>query len=273
MRIPRALTLAPGWALTQAWIWRGGRSFIVMHTGRVGSVVLGHMLGEHPQVLFDYDPLHRRRADWVRAHGPDQLWREDPRWELMRRPWRARRRVYGVVVKPGNFDSSPLAWENALAFLARSLRPKRLAMTRRNLLRQIISGCRALEVDQWHVPAGATPSGQTLQAHPDRLPRYFGGTYTLAEALAEREAMTAKAAAAAAEVKAEGLHLVYEEHLEADPYLGYTLACQLIGVTPDPAARPKLVKTGNRPVSELVSRPEDWRAALRGTPWEWMFDA
>ncbi len=272
MKIPWTLTVAPGRLLTTLWWLSGGQSFIVMHTGRVGSVVIGEMLREHPQVLFDHDPLHRRRVAWVARHGPAAPVREDPRAEVLRRAWRAGRRVYGIVIKPAQFEAGPLTWEAMLTYLDRTLRPKRVAMTRRNLLRQVISGCRALELDQFHVYGGAV-STQTLQASPDRLPRFFGPPYPLHQALEERERDTARAIAAAQAAGARGLQLVYEDHIEADPFVGYQAVCQLMGVTPQPTARPKLTRTGNRPVRALVARPDDWVAALRGTRWEWMLDA
>jgi hypothetical protein len=243
-----------------------------MHTGRVGSVVIGEMLRLHPAVLFDHDPLHNRRVAWVARHGPGASWRENPRWEIMRRPWRARERVYGVVVKPGNFETSATTFEAMLAFLARILKPKRVAMTRRNLLRQIISGCRAIEGKQWHVTAGTALAGGPLLAPPDRLPRFFGGTCTVVEALTERETWTAQATTAARLAGANGLHLVYEDHIEADPRVGYGLVCQLMGLPPEPA-RPTLVRTGNKPIVELVAQPAEWAAALRGTRWDWMLEA
>ena len=272
MRVPWALTVLPGRLLTGLWRARGGQSFIVMHTGRVGSVVLGEMLREHPRVLFDHDPLHRRRLAWVARHGPAAPLREDPRAEVLRRAWRARGRVYGVVIKPAQFDAGPLSWEAMLADLDRTLNPRRVAMTRRNLLRQVISGCRALELDQFHVYGGPV-SGQTLQAPPDRLPQFFGPPQTLRAALEDKERYTAQALAAAEAAGPRGLHLVYEDHIEADPYVGYSALCDFVGVAPDPAARPKLTRTGNRPVRALVADPAAWEAALAGTRWAWMLDA
>ena len=75
MRIPWALTVLPGRLLTGLWRRGGGQSFIVMHTGRVGSVVVGEMLRDHPHILFDHDPLHRRRVAWVARHGDNRTGR------------------------------------------------------------------------------------------------------------------------------------------------------------------------------------------------------
>jgi hypothetical protein len=271
VKLPWALTVPPGRLLTGLWRLAGGQTFIVMHTGRVGSVVIGEMLRAHPGVRFDHDPLHRRRLAWEARHGAGVPFGEDPRAEIMRRPWRAGRRVYGVVIKPAQFEVGPVGWAAMLAYLDRTLQPKRIAMTRRNLLRQVISGCRALELDQFHVYGGAA-SGQALQAPPDRLPRFFGPPYTVLEALAERERYTAQAAAAAQAAGERGLQLVYEEHIEADPYVGYSAVCRFLGVPPQPAARPTLTRTGNRPVRALVADPARWDAALRGSRWEWMLD-
>jgi len=273
MKIPRELTLAPGWALTQLWIAFRGQSFILMHTGRVGSVVVGELLRDQAEIVFDHDPLNHRRQAWAARYGLNTPWREDPRWEIMRRPWRARGGVYGAVVKPTDFEDSLLTWSQMLVYLDRALHPKRVAMTRRNLLRQIISGCRALENSQWHIYGQQPALSNKLQSHPDRLPRWLGREYTLIEALEMREKNTAMVVAAADEAGSNGLHLIYEDHVEAEPRVGYSLICKLLGLSPNPAARPKLTRTGNQLVRDLLARPEEWQAALRGTRWEWMLDA
>ena len=88
-----------------------------------------------------------------------------------------------------------------------------------------------------------------------------------------RERDTALIVTAAGEAQTNGLHLIYEDHVESDPIIGYGMICQLLGLSPKPNARPKLTRTGNQPVRELLARPEEWQAALRGTRWEWMLDA
>jgi hypothetical protein len=67
------------------------------------------------------------------------------------------------------------------------------------------------------------------------------------------------------------LHLVYEDHVESDPTVAYRLICDLIGVEPG-KAEAQLGRTGDAPLTDLLSNFDEIADLLNGTEFEWMLD-
>jgi hypothetical protein len=67
------------------------------------------------------------------------------------------------------------------------------------------------------------------------------------------------------------INLVYEDHVEGDPALAYGLICESIGIEPG-AAEVRLERTGDAPLSALLSNFDEIAELLTGTEYEWMLD-
>ncbi len=68
------------------------------------------------------------------------------------------------------------------------------------------------------------------------------------------------------------IHVIYEDHVEQDPRVGYEMICRHVGVNPG-SIPPRLKKGNPFPISSMLENYDEVAAILAGTKFEWMLSA
>lgn len=265
------------------------RGVVMWHQGRCGSTVLGELLNQHPDVRWLGEVFHRyQRVNMARP----QFARD-----LRSAQVRAGRRVAGVELKglsgqqlavlgvdlDGFIDVAKATGFTACVFL-----------TRRNTLRRIVSvqimasGLRTT----LNMSAGSSEQlrgSLTLPVGPIQVrgqlasllsitaadgspatpnhPRY-GSLLEMIDTIG-RETHEARARVGAR--YPDVVDLCYEDHIESDPRVAYSMVCEHLGL-PNYPAQVTLQRINTRPLREVIANFDAVADLLRGTDHEWMLD-
>lgn len=253
-----------------------GERIAMLHIGRCGSTVLGNMLDEEVDLLWDSEALHPRYA---RASDvPEVREREcfDERIfnrEVRRRFIRAGKRRYGFELQTHHLElfgfKDPKETRAALESLGFGVF---ISLGRTNVVRQLVSAIRGRQAGNFHINAGDRKGLRMAPVDCDldgfRLEK-VGPVMSLEEQLAERQEWMEWNREVVGE---DGLHLDFETHVMQDPSVGYRMICEHIGIEPR-ELEPSLRRTNPESVDQLVADPKAWRDRLKGTRFEWMMDA
>ena len=235
----------------------------MLHVGRCGSTVVAEMLGRHPSVSWDgevFEPKVRSKI------GFDEL---APQEFLLHRIADAPG-VYGFEVKylPSHHQRVlSLDLSGLLDLTDRVGVTHYVTLHRHNYLRRVVSGAIGRERRRWHRTTGESASEIKLRLNPNSVP--FGPSKPLLAAFEEMK--TGESALRAGLEGRSAINLVYEDHVEGDPALAYRLICESIGIEPG-AAEARLERTGDAPLSALLSNFDEIADLLTGTEYEWMLD-
>jgi hypothetical protein len=223
------------------------------------------MLGQHLQVHWGDELFHR-----VEAKTPG--FRPTPRWV---------RSVIEVAVherRCGYFGFETIAThfgphcidmsvEEYVSILKELGFCHFIVLTRRNLLRVVISGLIAEHSGKWHSASG--PSGLTrVTVDPGApwgawAPSLTGILEYYLNYYAEFDGPLAHE---------RRLDLNYEADIESDPVVGYRKVCRFLDIEPETLAIP-LGRTNPFSIEEMVINYDEVSDALRGTRFEWMLTA
>ena len=254
-----------------------GEKICLVHTGRCGSTVLANMLQSHDDLYWDNETLGRSTR-WFLNKYPDAYLGprpgESPVTAVSRRFWRARGNRFGFEVKPQHLMAFGLTDMNAVgSFFSRLGVGPRIALTRRNVLRKLISAERGATQGVMHVKVGSSnpTSGSSgakgefeLSLH--RVHSFAGKPMTIEEALLELDASDRSIAAFSGP---DALQLVYEDDILGDPRVAYLKVVDFLGMrSTDPKVSLRRTNIGG--LDEIISNGDAVRARLRNTPWEWM---
>jgi len=235
----------------------------MFHVGRCGSTVVAEMLGRHPRVTWDgevFEPAVRRKI------GLEDL---APHEFLLERK-HATTEVYGFEIKylPSHHQRLlALDLNGVLDLTDRVGVTHYVTLHRHNYLRRVVSGAIGRERRRWHRSEGDPVPNIEVRLDPMAVP--FGPRQPLLAAFEEMKA--GENALHHALGGRTALHLVYEDHVESDPTVAYRLICDLIGIEPGNAAA-QLERTGDAPLSKLLSNFDKIDDFLTGTKYEWMLD-
>jgi hypothetical protein len=251
-------------------VFRPG-NVVMFHLGRSGSTVLGNMLDQRPDVLWSSEVYQRVIGKWE-----SQGWsvHEDPRpfdpiAYMKKQMIYADRRCFGVEVNPSQLRALRVPIAEFVPALADLGFGCFILLSRRNILRSIVSAAVVREKRQHHQPASQKPtltrialdlqkSGTRLNKIPllDLLQRQVDTLRTLEQALGGLNV----------------LQLVYEDDIEDDPQVAYQKVCDFVGLKPYPVVV-DLSKTNPFPLRDILINYEDVRRTLQGTPFEWMIES
>lgn len=229
----------------------------MFHPGRCGSTVVGNLLGQNPRIFWDselFDPTVRKIPKDAFAY-------------LRRRIERSRRPIYGFETKL--YHPEQLGYDTALylELLEGQGFEKFIYLTRRNVLRLLVSAWMAMaKGEAYHVAAGAKSSLKRI--HLDPQAALLGGTVaTLVEHLRASAAQIADARRLL--TGREVLDLAYEDDIADDPHRAYRRICDFLGVTPEPV-EVRYGRTTPFPLSDVIENFDEVEAALSGTEFECM---
>lgn len=261
----------------------------MIHEGRCGSTVLSSLINQHPEIVHFNEILTKK--SWI---SPDFVGTE---WERMRDDLeikladlpafvgilpdtgkaqdKATCRHIGFEIKLNQIQVNQLDCD--LPSLVRVLEEnipniRFLFLTRRNILRRHVSTLRCLFKEVSHAKDLAKVNYEKVLISPETMRDWsydFSKRHaSLADLMEASESCRNEVRALAC--KRGDLYLEYED-FERDPMLGASRIFDFIGVPRIDAETP-LMKTGDRPLPELIENYEDVRDSLMGTRWESMLD-
>ncbi len=226
--------------------------FVLVVNGRSGSTLLADLLRSHPAVdckdeLLNesYWPGQRR---WLLG-----LTRWRPLPYLARQAARSTAPVYGFKLKTGGQVRNLAATLNGL----RQRGWRLIALQRRDALQQTFSWSVAQASGRWQSHRNAAPyPQQTITLEVDRFMR------DLRTCLADRRELGRLMA------PLPHLSLIYEDDLQSSacwPATGARI-CAFLGIEPAPLTS-CIVRTWERPYTELVANYQEILAAVDASPW------
>jgi hypothetical protein len=262
--------------------------FCLVHEGRCGSTVLASLIDQHPAIAHFNEIL--TRGSWISQDFPGSPWearRESLDIRLDALPafvqWLATSRR--AMEKPA--DHLHVGFEikmyqilqlgTDLPGFARSIESslpgvRFLFLTRRNILRRHVSNLRCLYKDVSHARDLAAVNFEKVRIAPETMRDYSYDYARRHDQLAELlEASSARQERVRSFAAAGGhLHLEYED-FETDPLLGARKILNALGL-PHIDVKSPLLKTGDRPLSDLLENYDEVRTALEPTRWRDMLD-
>lgn len=261
LRWPRRLLLLP-----LASLGRPG-NIVMFHTGRSGSTVLGDLLGQHAGIFWDGEIFQNSSSLWL----PRKKRKDPGRTQQAARHLRSRMRLagrcfYGVEMKFMHLSWIGMSLEGFLALTRRLKFSHYVILRRRNQLRALVSSLVADATGSFHnrKEGHTAPTRIRIDVEnvsrskePLSLPDYFTRQNEEFESLLRQLAGE------------RVLSLVYEDDIEKDPSVAYRRVIAFLGLEPTPV-QVNLRRTNPFPLSEIIENVDDVKAALLGTPFEWM---
>ena len=239
-----------------------------LHQHRCGSSVVGTMLAEHPDVSWHGEVLSKDMRRWAHEHGTREGWVCDPAQVVKQHLRRVRRGWFVCEVTTHNMNRLHLDCEQVVEMLRELGVSRFIVQERRNHLRRYISSRIAAASKNWHneeekqkptrIYLDPDDAGMDDESGP-LLERLRSDTAHLQEMLRATR-------------KYDGLHLVYEDHVEQDPRVAYSMLCEHLDL-PAHEIAPKLVKENPFPVKDMLENYDEVAETLRGTAYEWMLTA
>ena len=240
----------------------------MFHSGRCGSTVVGDMLDQHPMIFWDGEIYETAFLNWESRTGEDGLQHIpiDPAHWLHDRMGRACKNVYGFEVKYFHLRVMGVSLGKYLERLDQTGIERIIILSRKNYLRQALSGVIAHANRSFHRLKKERISLSKIRLNPDHV-ELARDAKPLLEYFKEYEEDREALETLAADRKI--LKLIYEEDISSDPIVGYGRICEFLGVT---AYKPTVGfgKTNPFHISDMVVNFRELEMLLKGTPYEWM---
>lgn len=239
----------------------------MLHYGRCGSTVLGDLLNQHPEILWDseiFDKMLRNKLF-------KDYWRSDPIRLLRIRMLLAGNQHYGFETKCHPlYDLRKSILNMSVTHYLETLKQlgyrNFIVLKRRNYLRQQVSIEVAWQNNQaWHQPAQAKATLKSIRLDVDKV--WFGNQKPLLESFEERDQGYAELESLLARDRT--LHLTYEDHILPDPVAGYRQVCEFIEVQPCEVTI-KRSRTNPFSLKDIIQNFSEIEAHLQNTNYEWM---
>ena len=237
-------------------------NLVMFHTGRSGSSVIADMLSRHPAIhwdgeLFNYDL---------------QLWRNKPRDRSIEVQRRIKRRmnlfessIYGIELLPTQLKSGHIDTGPFITVLEDFGVQHFILLTRRNILRKIVSNLVARERGRWRLGSGET--APLTRIHVDITKLLMASTKPLLDHMRDMQADYDTLRALLSSRRC--LHLVYEDDVLGDPRCAYHKICGFLGV--EHIELPvRHGRTTPQPLNQIVQNFDEVQQVLAGTEFEWM---
>ncbi len=274
------------------WVHRdapAGTSYLCMiHEGRCGSTVLASLINQHPEIVHFNEVLTRGSwispefvgSDWEKRRDaleiklpdlPDYIRSLASTRSAFAKP--AARRHIGFEIKMYQVMQLGCDLQTLTDSLTAALGDvKFMYLTRRNILRRQVSNLRCIYKDVSHAKNLESVNYDKVRIDSESM-RDWSYDYTkrhtdLADFLETshaRQETVRQFAASRGE-----LHLEYED-FEKNPLAGAEKVFDFLEV-PRIDAKSPLLKTGDKPLSDLVENYDEVRNALQNTRWEPMLD-
>lgn len=237
------------------------RRVMMFHSGRSGSTVLAELLDQHPEVCWQGEIIHRLFAQLGirRVRIPPKALLLDSMIDV----------EAPIVGFEAQYYMIGLHLRSSLPAFVRALREldfqHTIVLSRSNLLRMVVSNLVAIERNRWSFGIGEPVPMTRIRIDLDQVYDYPGTTLlTVLEAHVRNRRRALR-------LLSDPLELVYEDDVESDPRIGYRRICEHIGIPPVDVTVTTRRATPYA-LAEIVENYDDVRAALRGTPFQWMAD-
>lgn len=263
--------------------------FCLIHEGRCGSTVLGSLLNQHPEVAHLNEILTEK--SWISKDFVGSEWelkRDSRAIDLGNLPdfirvlpgtesvvGKRSCRYIGFEIKLNQLSEAHLGCD--VPTLVDTLEAKLgtirfIFLTRRNILRRHVSTLRALLKGVSHAEDLRDVNFEKVRVDHETMRDwsydFFTPHSTLTELLASSEARR-RAVRAFAEGRGD-LYLEYEDFAQA-PLSGANRIVKALGLSPVQAESPWL-RTGDKPLADLIENYEEVRSALENTRWAPMLE-
>lgn len=236
----------------------------MIHSGRCGSTVLGDMLGQHRDIFWDgeiFDRVRESKNSWLRSpFYPDR-----PMDFLSAREQSARKPIYGFEIKFHDLEHNEIQFEQLLQNLERQSFSHFVILSRKNLLKAVVSGMVAMKSSKFHQSRGKKVSAPHIELDFAALPLASGVSLLQLLEQLEKELDVAESALADRNM----LRLFYENQIQTDPENGYASICSFLGIRPQ-KTRVRFEKTTPYPLREVLTNFDAVSDHLAGTKFEWM---
>jgi hypothetical protein len=243
---------------------RTKQNLVMFHTGRSGSSVIADLLSQHPDIHWDGELFNYRLM----------LWRGRQKFRMREGIGLIKRRMnlfdepfYGFEVLPTHLHAGQMDEGDFIAALEDLGFEHFILLTRRNILRKIVSNLVARERGQWRLGAGETApltrvhvdtrnltlaSVKPLLSHIDDL---LADYETLSSLLNSRHC----------------LQIVYEDDVHRDPRCAYRKICEFLGVAYlDIPVRHG--QTTPHPLRQIIQNYDEVASVLSATEFAWMLE-
>jgi hypothetical protein len=226
------------------------------HAGRCGSTVLAELIGQSGQFNWwgEYFEQSSKRAE-EQGENPDIMWSTTLR-ELKNQLFLAGARPLGIEFKLWHAYRLKRDIPTVLRSLQALGFSSHVILERRNYLRIYLSGRVRVASGISHTTDARRVFSSQIHIDPERAldeVRRCDEYYRQLKGLLPHSSF----------------YLCYEDHLFADPTVGYNMFLRHFGY-PITAATPMLKKTNARDPRELVTNWPELAAAFRDSPYAWM---
>lgn len=259
-------------------LWRGWsrpfrkKNVLMLHFGRCGSTVVGNLLRQHSEIVWDSEVLQFRKELLL----PECALTTDPKRILWLRSLRAGSANYGVEIKPLSFmhlssEQLDMSLDSFFDYIQRIGITDLIFVTRKHFLRQLISLTMAVQKDLYEVPAN-TEKRLTYEKIRINCDATAFGSQPILDLFNKYDEVTGKLQEFGnAQFADRYLEIEYSDQIMHSPTVAYERIEQHLGLTHQ-AAELRNSRVNRFPMDELV---EDWDAVtktLQGSKFAWMCD-
>jgi hypothetical protein len=237
-------------------------NLVMFHTGRSGSSVIADLLGRHPAIHWDGELFSYHLS----------VWRARPRDRLIEAQRMIKHRInffnvpyYGFEVLTSHLIAGNIEKSRFMEALDTIGIDHYVLLTRRNILRKIVSNLVARQRGRWRL--GSNETARLTQIHVDASRLKLATTRPLLDHLRDIQADYD-----ALQTVLSSLHclqLVYEDDIMNNPHDAIRKLCDFLDV--DYLELPvRHGRTTPQPLRQIIENPAEVEDTLSGTEFEWM---
>jgi len=246
------------------------RSVVVeVHHGRCGSTVVGDLLDQHSKIHWDSEIYYL--PGWMDTIMSKQrrTFERDGIEHMRERIRASKKEIYSFEFQPHNLVPMGVEMIEYLTLCEESGTSHFIHLSRKNILRKVISSLVAMERKVFHYKIGETPPLTRMKIHTDHI--YIKDTGSSLVEYIEQTLRQEKEISEFMRSKGRrGLFMSYEDDVEKNPFVGYRKVCEFLGEEPEKAEIRFSKATAIFRMEDIVENWNDVVAALMGTRHEWM---
>jgi len=236
----------------------------MFHTGRSGSSVVADLLARHPDIYWDGELFNYDLLAWRKRQRPRLM---EARKKIGSRINYANVPFYGFEIVSTQLGAGLIDTREFVSMLDGFGIRHFVVLTRRNILRKIVSNLVARERGRWRLKSGETApltkvtvDTQSIQlacVKPlvDHIRDFEDDYRTLETTLRNRRT----------------LQLVYEEDIAEDPQRAYRKICDFLEV-PQVHLSVRHGRATPQPLHAIIRNFDEVKQAIAKTEFEWMLD-
>lgn len=240
---------------------------VVWHVGRCGSSVLGNCLAQHPLIQHENEIFNR----WMpQNRGKKNMPPLEEQLEEVKKNLKCPYQVIEVkFLYSQHLGLFNMRFTELLTLLRNYGFTHHIILKRENILRRMVSHCVAVETQLFHRARSEKLVLQRIHMNIQAI-KVGMDTAPLLEWMTQIETAYTSLEERLGQAK-NTLHLTYEQHIEPDPTIGYTMTCRQLGINEVPVS-PRLARTNPFGLPEILINYEEICQTLQNTPYQWMLE-